>query len=316
MDKISLVIPCYNEQASIPFLKEELYAVMESFDSVEFEVIFIDNCSEDNTLSMMKQFHKEDSRFQYISFSRNFGKDSSMYAGLEASAGDYVTVMDADLQDPPELLKEMYEILKAEEYDCVAAYRENRKGEPWIRSTLANGFYRFYDKISDTNIVNGARDFRLMTRQMVDAVLELEESQRFTKGIFSWVGFRTKWIAYENKERIAGKTKLPMKSAFFYAFRGIVAFSTVPLVITSIIGIFVCIAALVFTVYVLIQQLILKNAVPGYASLMCIILFGFGMNFLVLGIIGQYLAQIYLEIKHRPKYIIRESSMEKENIHE
>ena len=203
----------------------------------------------------------------------------------------------------------MFETLKTGDYDCAAAYRKNRKGEPLLRSVLADEFYRFMSRISDADMVNGARDFRLMTRQMVDAVLQLEESQRFTKGIFSWVGFKTKWIPFENRERIAGKTKLPMRSAFSYALRGIVAFSTVPLVVTSILGIIVCVAAFIFTVYVLIEQLILQNAVPGYASLMCIILFGFGINFLVLGIIGQYLAQMYLEIKHRPKYIVRESSI-------
>lgn len=315
MDKISLIIPCYNEQDTIPFLKKELNRVMQGFEGVEFEVILIDNCSEDDTLSLMKTLHKEDERYQYISFSRNFGKDASMYAGLQASAGDYVTIMDADLQDPPELLKEMYDALKTGEYDCVAAYRTNRKGEPWLRSVLADGFYRFMGKISDANMVNGARDFRLMTRQMVDAVLQLEESQRFTKGIFSWVGFRTKWIAFENRERVAGKTKLPMKSAFAYAIRGIVAFSTIPLIIASVLGIVVCGIAFIYMLYILIQQLILKNAVPGYASLMCIMLFGFGINFLVLGMIGQYLAQMYLEIKNRPKYIIRQSSL-KEEIHE
>ncbi len=312
MDKISLIIPCYNEQETIPYLRTELDKIIDSFDEVVFEIIMIDNCSEDQSLSMMKKIHEEDGRYQYISFSRNFGKDSSMYAGLRASTGDYVTVMDADLQDPPELLKEMYLTLKSGEYDCAAAYRNNRKGEPWLRSVLANEFYRFMSKISDAEMVNGTRDFRLMTRQMVEAVLCLEESQRFTKGIFSWVGFRTKWIPFENRERVAGKTKLPMKSAFSYAMRGIVAFSTIPLVLTSIIGVFICVAAFVFTAYVLIQQLILKNAVPGYPSLMCIMLFGFGINFLVLGIIGQYLAQMYLEIKHRPKYIVRESSMENE----
>lgn len=309
MDKISLVIPCYNEQETIPYLRNELNSIMKSFDNVIFEVILVDNCSEDGTLSLMKKIHEEDSRYQYISFSRNFGKDSSMYAGLRASTGDFVTVMDADLQDPPELLKDMYEVLKTGEYDCAAAYRKNRKGEPWLRSLLANEFYRFMGRISDADMVNGARDFRLMTRQMVEAVLSLEESERFTKGIFSWVGFRTKWLSYENRERIAGKTKLPMKKAFSYALRGIVAFSTVPLVITSILGLVTCIAAFAYTLFIVINQLIFHNAGPGYASLMSVMLFGFGIVFLVLGIIGQYLAQMYLEIKHRPKYIIRESSL-------
>lgn len=312
MDKLSLIIPCYNEQESIPLLKKELEKVMSTFHGVEFEIILVDNCSEDSTLSMMKRLHEEDNKYQYISFSRNFGKDSSMYAGLKASSGDYVAIMDADLQDPPDLLHEMYEILKTGKYDCVAAYRKNRAGEPWLRSILADIFYRFMKKISDTEVVSGARDFRLMTRQMVNAVLQLEESQRFTKGIFSWVGFKTKWLPFDNRERIAGQTKLPMASAFSYAIRGIVAFSTIPLLITSIFGMIICIIASIFTINVIIQQLILKNAVPGYPSLMCVILFGFGITFLVLGIIGQYLAQMYLEIKHRPKYIIKESSFHDE----
>ncbi len=313
MDKISLIIPCYNEEDTIPYLHVELDKIMASFDDVTFEVILVDNCSEDSTLSLMKKLHEEDERFQYISFSRNFGKDSSMFAGLKASTGDYVTVMDADLQDPPELLHEMYETLKSGEYDCAAAYRQNRKGEPWLRSVFADWFYRFMGRISDADMVNGARDFRLMTRQMVEAVLQLEESQRFTKGIFSWVGFRTKWIPFENRERVAGTTKLPMKNAFAYALRGIVAFSTVPLVVTSILGIIICFAAFIFTISVVIKQLILHEAVPGYASLMCVMLFGFGIIFLVLGIIGQYMAQMYLEIKHRPKYIVRTSSFDKED---
>lgn len=310
MDKISLIIPCYNEQDTIPYLKEELERIMCSFHDVTFEVILVDNCSQDTTLSLMKKLHDEDKKYQYISFSRNFGKDSSMYAGLKASTGDYITVMDADLQDPPELLKEMYNTLKTGEYDCVAAYRKNRKGEPWLRSFLANQFYNFIRKISDLDMVNGARDFRLMTRQMVNAILQLEESQRFTKGIFSWVGFRTKWIAYENRVRVAGRTKLPMKIVFADALRGIVAFSTIPLVLTSMLGIIICIVAFIYTAYIFIEQLIFKNAAPGYPSIICIMLFGFGITFLVLGIIGQYLAQMYLEIKHRPKYIIRESSLE------
>ncbi len=310
MDKISIVIPCYNEQDTIPYLKEELYKLMESLPQAAFEIILVDNCSEDGTLDLMKQLHDEDPRFEYISFSRNFGKDSSMYAGLKASTGDYVTVMDADLQDPPELLAEMYETLKTGEYDCAAAFRKDRKGEPWLRSVLARAFYRMMSRISDSDMVNGARDFRLMTRQMVDSVLELEESERFTKGIFSWVGFRIKWIPFENRERVAGKTKLPMKNAFSYAIKGIVAFSTAPLVAISVLGFIFCIIALVYTIVIVVKQLVLHEAAAGYPSIMCILLFGFGMIFLVLGIIGQYLAQMYLEIKRRPKYIVRETSVD------
>ncbi|MBQ8945668.1 MAG: glycosyltransferase family 2 protein [Lachnospiraceae bacterium] len=310
MDKISIVIPCYNEQDTIPYLKEELYKLMESMPQVAFEIVLVDNCSKDGTLNLMKQLHDGDPRFEYISFSRNFGKDSSMYAGLKASTGDYVTVMDADLQDPPELLAEMYETLKTGEYDCAAAFRKDRKGEPWLRSVLAGAFYRMMSRISDSDMVNGARDFRLMTRHMVDAVLELEESERFTKGIFSWVGFRIKWIPFENRERVAGKTKLPMKNAFSYAIKGIVAFSTAPLVAISVLGFIFCIIALVYTIVIVVKQLVLHEAVAGYPSIMCILLFGFGMIFLVLGIIGQYLAQMYLEIKRRPKYIVRETSVD------
>ena len=309
MDKISLVVPCYNEQESLPFLKQALDIQLSKFSGTEFEIILVDNCSEDDTLKIMKQLHESDSRYQYISFSRNFGKDSSMYAGMKASTGDYIAIMDADLQDPPELLEEMYGTLKTGEYDCVAAYRDSREGEPWLRSVLANAFYSLMNKISHSGTVSGARDFRLMTRQMADAVLLLEESERFTKGIFSWVGFRTKWIAFKNRERIAGETKLPMKSAISYALRGIVAFSTFPLVLISFTGLILCAAAFVYTLFVIIKQLVFKDAVSGYPSLMCVLLFGFGLTFLVLGIIGQYLAQMYLEIKQRPKYIIRETSL-------
>ena len=311
MDKISIIVPCYNEELSIPLLVPELNKLMEGMSQCNFEVILIDNCSEDSTLKLMKELHKKDDRYQYISFSRNFGKDSSMTAGLQASTGDYVAIMDADLQDPPELLPDMYKIIKEEGYDCVAAYRENRKGEPWLRSELAKAFYKIMGKISNYEVVNGARDYRLMSRQMVDAVLSLDESIRFSKGIFSWVGFKTKWIGFENRERSAGDTKLPMKSAFQYAIRGIVGFSTVPLVMASVLGMIFFFIATIYTIYVVISQTIFREAVSGYPSLMCVMLFGFGMTLLVLGIVGQYLAQIYLEIKSRPKYIVKETSIEK-----
>ena len=312
-DKISLIIPCYNEEDSLPFMEKELEKVMSDMKDVTFEVILVNNCSEDNTLALMKELHERNPVFQYISFSRNFGKDSSMYAGLRASTGDYVAILDADLQDPPELLKEMYATVKSGEYDCVAARRGDREGEPWLRSVLAKAFYKLMAMISDYEIVDGARDFRLMSRQMVDAIVSLEESERFSKGIFSWVGFRTKWISFGNRERVAGNTKLPMKSAFSYAFRGIVAFSTFPLLAVSWIGFFTFLAAIVYTICVVLHQLISREAVPGYPSLMCILLFGFGLTFMILGIIGQYLAQMYLEIKNRPRYIIKESSIQNDN---
>lgn len=308
MKKISIVIPCYNEQEALPLLVDELEKlIIRMKNDATFEIILVDNCSEDDTLKIMKKLHKKDKKYRYISFSRNFGKDSSIYAGLKASTGDFVTIMDADLQDPPELLIEMYKILKSGDCDCVATRRKNRKGEPLIRSMLADIFYKVMQKISDYEIVSGARDFRLMTRKMVNAVLEMEETVRFTKGIFAWVGFKTTWIAFENKERSAGKTKLPMKNAISYAMRGIVAFSTVPLLLASVIGMIFCFAALIYTVVIVFNHFILNNIVSGYSSLMCVLLFGFGLVLLILGIIGQYLAQMYLEVKRRPKYIIKES---------
>ena len=308
MKKISIVIPCYNEQEALPLLVEEVEKLVSHMkNEAIFEIILVDNCSEDDTLKIMKKLHKKDKKYHYISFSRNFGKDSSIYAGLKASTGDFVTIMDADLQDPPELLIEMYKIIKSGECDCVAARRKNRNGEPLIRSILANIFYKIMQKISDYEIVSGARDFRLMTRKMVNAVLEMEENVRFTKGIFAWVGFKTTWISFENKERSAGKTKLPMKNAISYAIRGIVVFSTVPLLLASVVGIIFCFAALIYTVIIIFNHFILKNIVSGYSSLMCVVLFGFGLVLLILGIIGQYLAQMYLEVKRRPKYIIKES---------
>lgn len=309
MDKISLIIPCYNEEESIPYLIPELNKVMNKMKDVIFEIIMIDNCSNDNTLNLLKQLCKEDKRYKYISFSRNFGKDSSMYAGLENCIGDYAAILDADLQDPPELIIKMYKMIKSGEYDCIATYRENRKGEPLFRSILANSFYKIMNKLSNCEIKNGARDFRLMNRKMINAVLELNEVERFTKGIFSWVGFRVKWISFENHERVAGKTKLPMKSATNYAIKGIVSFSTVPLKLASVIGFIFCLAAIVYIFYVIINYLINgSNIAAGYSSLMCILLLGFGLTLLVLGIIGQYIAQLYIEVKKRPKYIINECS--------
>ncbi|MDR1674060.1 MAG: glycosyltransferase family 2 protein [Oscillospiraceae bacterium] len=306
--KISLVIPCYNEEEALPYLHSSLLAIAEKMDYAEFELLLVNNCSHDGTLKLMREYAQKDSRFKYISFSRNFGKEASMYAGLSYAGGDYVALLDADLQDPPDLLPEMYRCVTQEGYDCAAAYRQNRKGEPFFRSMFANVFYKLMGKISNVNIMNGARDFRLMSRKVVNAILSLEESERFSKGIFGWVGFKTKWIPFENMERVAGKTKLPFFSSLIYAFKGIVAFSTVPLVISSIAGLITCIAAIIYTVAVIVKQAVWNEAVSGYASQMCVMLFGFGFTLLILGIIGQYLAQIYLEIKNRPKFIIEEIS--------
>lgn len=307
MDLISLIIPCYNEEEAIPLLYPELVKISEQMNYVNFEFIMVDNCSQDNTLQLMRELHEKDPRVRYISFSKNFGKEASMYAGLRASKGDYATIMDADLQDPPSLLPEMYKAVSEEGYDCAATYRNNRKGEPWLRSVMANAFYAIMRKISSADMKSGARDFRLMKRTMVDAVLSLEESERFSKGIFGWVGFKTKWIAFENVERSAGKTKLPFWSALTYAFRGIISFSTVPLAISSMMGVVCCVAAALYAIYVIVKQLITAEAVAGYPSLVCLILFMGGVQLLMIGVLGQYMAQIYLEIKHRPKYIIRET---------
>ncbi|MDR0918684.1 MAG: glycosyltransferase family 2 protein [Oscillospiraceae bacterium] len=308
MDKITLIIPCYNEEEALPYTYKALLDIAGTMNYVEFEFLLVNNCSEDNTLNIMKKYSQEDSRFRYISFSRNFGKEASMYAGLKHSTGDFTAIIDADLQDPPELLPQMYKSVKEEGFDCAAAYRKNRKGEPFFRSLFAEWFYKLMSRISDCNIMNGARDFRLMSRKVVDAIVSLEESERFSKGIFGWVGFKTKWIPFENIERVAGKTKQGFTSAFTYAFRGIIAFSTKPLLISSVLGVIVSFLAVLFTVFVVTKQIITGEAVPGYPSLVCILLFGFGFTFSLLGIIGQYLAQIYLEIKSRPKYIISEKS--------
>ena len=308
-DKISIVIPCYNEEKALPLLINDIYKLFDTLNEVDFEIIMVDNSSTDKTLMIMKDYAKYDSRFHYISFSKNFGKDSSMFAGLKYSTGDYVTIMDADGQDPPSLIIKMYDILKNDDYDCVAAYRKNRKGEPFLRSIFAEKFYKLMGKISDTSIVNGARDFRLMKRKVVLAVLSLDESERFTKGIFAWVGFKTKWISFKNKERVAGKTKLPMSSAFAYAIRGIVSFSTAPLFATSVFGFIFCVISILYAFFVLFKQIVLHEAVPGYPSIICIMMFGFGMIFFVLGIIGQYIAAMYREIKHRPKYIVKETDI-------
>lgn len=310
MDKISLIIPCYNEEESLPYLETELTKTIGGMQDVTFEVILVDDCSADHTLELIKELHEKNHIFQYISFSRNFGKESAIYAGLKASTGDYVAIMDADLQDPPELLYEMYCIVKSGEYDCVAARRGNRKGEPWLQSFFAKAFYKLMSKISSCEIVDGARDFRLMSRRMTDSVIALEESERFSKGIFSWVGFKTKWITFDNRKRIAGKTKWSLRSSFSYAIQGIVAFSTVPLVLASGIGMITFFGAILYTIYVIFHQVIVGDAPNGYSSLMCVLLFGFGVTFLILGVIGQYMAQMYLEIKRRPKYIVKESSME------
>ena len=284
MKKISLVVPCYNEQEVINLFYEEIQKIKKDFDNVKFEIIFVNDGSSDNTLNLMRELSKNDD-VRYISFSRNFGKEAAMYAGLEASTGDYVAIMDADLQDPPALLKEMYEILESGEYDSVATRRVSRKGEPVIRSFFARLYYKLINKISKTEIVDGARDFRLMTRQMVNSVLSLKEYNRFSKGIFSWVGYRTKWLEYENVERVAGTTKWSFFKLFLYSLESVVAFSTVPLSIASVFGILFCFIAFIIIVFIIVRTLVYGDPTSGWPSMVCIMFFIGGIQLLCTGII-------------------------------
>ncbi len=306
MKKISLVVPCYNEEEVIELFYKEIQKVKKDFDNVLFEIIFVNDGSSDNTLKLMRELSKNDD-VRYISFSRNFGKEAAMYAGLEASTGDYVAIMDADLQDPPALLKEMYEILESGEYDSVATRRVSRKGEPLIRSFFARKYYKLINKISKTEIVDGARDFRLMTRKMVNSVLSLKEYNRFSKGIFSWVGYRTKWLEYENVERAAGKTKWSFFKLFLYSLESIVAFSTAPLSIASVFGILFCFIAFIIIILIIVRTLIFGDPTSGWPSMACIMFLIGGVQLLCTGIIGQYLSKTYLEIKKRPIYIVAET---------
>lgn len=301
---ISIIIPCYNEEKTIGIYLNAMTPVEEKMkteynQSIEF--IFVNDGSSDKTLEEIKKHP-----VRYVSFSRNFGKEAAMLAGLKAAKGEYIAVMDVDLQDPPELIPKMYEDLQSGEYDCVATKRTTRKGEPVIRSFFANCFYKMINKISETEIVNGARDYRLMTRKMVNAILQLEECNRFSKGLFSWVGFKTKWIDYKNVERSAGETKWSFWKLFLYSIDGVVAFSVKPLAFASVLGIVMSIVALVMICFVVARTLIFGDPVDGYPSMLCIILLISGLNFLCMGVVGQYLAKLYIEIKKRPIYIVDE----------
>ncbi|CCY46300.1 putative uncharacterized protein [Firmicutes bacterium CAG:822] len=312
MKKISLVVPCYNEEEVIKIFYDEIQKIKKDFEEVFFEIIFVNDGSKDKTLDLMRELSKNDD-VRYVSFSRNFGKEAAMYAGLEASTGDYVAIMDADLQDPPALLKKMYEILESKEYDSVATRRVTRKGEPIIRSFFARLYYKIINKISKTEIVDGARDYRLMTRKMVNAVLKVKEYNRFSKGIFSWVGFRTKWLEYENVERVAGETKWSFWKLFLYSLESIVAFSTVPLSIASVMGILFCFVAFIIIIFIVVRTLMFGDPTSGWPSMVCIMFFIGGVQLLCLGVIGQYLSKAYLEVKKRPIYIIQETEKDKIN---
>ncbi len=275
---------------------------------VDLEVIFVDDGSRDETVSRVKELIQKDERVHLVSFSRNFGKEAAMYAGLQHAKGDYVAVMDCDLQDPPALLPQMYKAIAEEGYDSVATRRVNRKGEPPIRSFFARKFYKIINKMSKAEIVDGARDYRLMTRQFVDAILSMEEYNRFSKGIFGWVGFKNKWIEFENIERKKGETKWSFWKLFVYALDGILAFSTAPLAMASLIGVLFCILAFIFIIVVIVRQWTVgdPNNLVGWASMVCIILFASGIQLFCLGIVGQYLSKAYLEVKRRPLYIVKE----------
>ena len=313
---MSIVVPCYNEEQSLPYFFQEIEKVTDKMvvsESLQFEFLFVDDGSCDSTLQILRAHAGKDKRVKYLSFSRNFGKEAAMLAGLEHAKGDYVVVMDVDMQDPPSLLPRMYQILQNEEYDCVATRRASRDGEPPVRSFFARMFYRLMNRISDTEIVDGARDFRLMKRKMVDAILTVKEYNRFSKGIFSWVGFRTKWLSYNNIERVAGKTKWSFWKLLQYSLQGIIAFSTVPLAIASVIGVLSCLIAFILVVYIVGKTLLFGDPVGGWPSLVCIVLFLGGIQLFCIGILGRYTANTYLETKRRPIYIVKESEKDMES---
>lgn len=306
MELLSVVVPCYNEEEVLPIFYEELIKEANNLSELDLEIIFVNDGSKDKTINILKQLREKDTRVHYLSFSRNFGKEAAIYAGLKRSTGDYVVLMDADLQDPPSLLSTMYQVVKTEGYDSVATRRSTRKGEPLIRSFFARMFYRIIQKISQTEIVDGARDYRLMKRQVVDAILEMSEYNRFTKGIFGWVGFETKWIEYVNVERVAGETKWSFLKLFKYSLEGIVAFSTAPLAIASIFGVIFCLIAILLIIFIIIRTVIWGDPTSGWPSLVCIISLIGGVQMLCIGILGQYLSKTYLETKNRPIFIIKE----------
>ncbi len=308
MPLLSLVVPCYNEQEALaPFMKE-LGRVMEGLQDVQTEVILVNDGSADNTLQEIKRMAAQYPCVRYISFSRNFGKESAMLAGFAAAKGDYVAVMDADLQDPPSLLPEMLRVVQDEGYDCAGTRRTTRKGEPPVRSFFARMFYRLINMVSQTQLVDGARDYKLLSRKAVDALLSMPEYNRFSKGLYEWIGFRTKWLEYQNVERVAGETKWSFWKLFKYSLEGMVAFTTVPLALASVLGILFMLIAVLVIVVLCVRQLVWHSSVDGWTSLVCIIVLLSGVQLFCVGVIGQYIAKMYMEIKHRPHYIIDEQS--------
>lgn len=307
MKLLSVIVPCYNEEENIRDFYEELFRNASFFKEkeIEVELLYIDDGSKDRTAEEVKKLCSEDKRVHLLSFSRNFGKEAAIYAGLQKSRGDYVVLMDADLQDPPALLPEMYGYIE-QGYDSVATRRVTRKGEPPVRSFFARMFYRLMNKISKTEIVDGARDYRLMTRQVADAILAMTEYNRFTKGIFGWVGYETKWLEYENIERRKGETKWSFWKLFAYSLEGITAFSTVPLTIAALIGALFCVLAFIMIIFIIVKTLIFGDPTSGWPSLVCIIMLVGGVQLFCLGIVGQYLSKTYMEVKRRPIYLVKE----------
>ena len=306
---ISVVVPCYNEQGALPFYYDKMKEVMALLPELSFEIIIVDDGSTDGTLEVTKQLAKSDDRIRYISFSRNFGKEAAMYAGLKNASGKYTAIMDADLQDPPEMLPKMYRVITEEGYDAVGTRRVTRKGEPPVRSFFARKFYKIMSRISKANMVDGARDYRLMNRKYVDALLSLGEYNRFSKGLFGWVGFKVKWLEFENVNRIAGETKWSFGQLFLYSLDGIVAFSNVPLYMASIAGIGSFIAAIAAMIFIIVRRLVFGDPVAGWASTVVIILFIGGIQLLSIGILGLYLSKLYLEAKNRPIYLLDETNI-------
>lgn len=310
MSLLTIVVPCYNEEAALPLFYDEISRTIDDFKNTEpdlsFELLFIDDGSKDRTIEIIKELRAGDERVHYVSFSRNFGKEAGIYAGLENAAGDYVVIMDADLQDPPSLLPEMYAAVTREGYDTAATRRVTRQGEPPVRSFFARQFYKIMNSVTDLEIMDGARDYRIMTRTMVNAVLGMKEYNRFTKGIYSWVGFKTKWIDYENRERVAGETKWNFWKLLLYSIEGFVGFTTAPLTIAVVIGLFFTLAAFIMIVFIIIRTLIYGDPTSGWPSMICIMVFMGGVQLFCIGLVGEYLAKTYLETKNRPIYIARE----------
>lgn len=312
MKKISIVVPCFNEEETIPIFYEEVNKIGDKLkEKADLEFVFVNDGSKDKTLLKLRELAKKDKRVRYISFSRNFGKEAAMIAGLEHATGDYVTTMDVDLQDPPALLIEMFETLEEGKYDCVATKSTNRKGYSFFRKTFTKWFYAIISKISSIEMVPGARDFRLMTRQMVDAVISMKEYNRYSKGLFSFVGFDTKWIEFEIEDRVAGTTKWNFWKLFSYALEGIVAFSTTPLVFAALVGIIFCLIAFILIIVIVVKTLVWGDPVGGWPSMTCIMFLIGGLQLFCTGIIGEYLSKTYLETKKRPIYIIKETEKDK-----